>query len=69
MGFYFPQTASSSLFGIGSQQTKMVRTHTTPAISESSMTNILKLVRLVWVDKTTVVLLTVDGKELKYSVH
>ncbi|XP_035824202.1 WD repeat-containing protein 7 isoform X4 [Aplysia californica] len=65
----FWQTASSSLFGIGSQQTKLVRTHNTPAISVSPISNILKLVRLVWVDKTTVVLLTVDGQELKYSVH
>uniref|UniRef100_A0A0B7AN27 WD repeat-containing protein 7 n=1 Tax=Arion vulgaris TaxID=1028688 RepID=A0A0B7AN27_9EUPU len=64
----FWQTASTSLFGIGSQQTKQIRSYATPAISVSPVSNILKLVRLVWIDKAVVVLLTVDGQELKYSV-
>ncbi|GFS16350.1 WD repeat-containing protein 7 [Elysia marginata] len=64
----FWQTASTSLFGIGSQGTKMVKTYSTPAIALNPVTNILKLVRLVWVDKYAVVLLTVDGKELKFSI-
>ncbi|CAL1530657.1 unnamed protein product [Lymnaea stagnalis] len=64
----FWQTPSSTLFGIGSQQTKQLRVFATPAIAASPMSNILKLVRLVWIDKTTIVLLTVDGQELKYSV-
>ncbi|CAG5131600.1 unnamed protein product, partial [Candidula unifasciata] len=64
----FWQTASTSLFGIGSQQTKQIRSYSTPAISVSPVSNILKLVRLVWIDKNVVVLLTVDGQELKYSV-
>lgn len=64
----FWQTASTSLFGIGSQGTKMVKAYSTPAIALNPVTNILKLVRLVWVDKYIVVLLTVDGKELKFSI-
>lgn len=62
------QAASSSLFGLGTQQTKCVRQFVTKEITTNSMTNILKLVRLVWVDNRTVVLLTVDGSETKYSV-
>ncbi|XP_025115150.1 WD repeat-containing protein 7-like isoform X3 [Pomacea canaliculata] len=64
----FFQAASSSLFGLGTQQTKCVRQFVTKEITTNSMTNILKLVRLVWVDNRTVVLLTVDGSETKYSV-
>ncbi|BFZ12796.1 hypothetical protein BsWGS_15834 [Bradybaena similaris] len=64
----FWQTASTSLFGIGSQQTKQIRSYSTPPISVSPVSNILKLVRLVWIDKAVVVLLTVDGQEQKYSV-
>ncbi|XP_055890767.1 WD repeat-containing protein 7-like isoform X11 [Biomphalaria glabrata] len=64
----FWQTPSSTLFGIGSQQTKHLRTYATPPIAASSVSNILKLVRLVWVDKTSIFLLTVDGQELKYTV-
>ncbi|XP_071092027.1 WD repeat-containing protein 7-like isoform X2 [Haliotis cracherodii] len=64
----FWQTASSSLFGIGSQQTKCIRQYTTAPCQVTPVTNILKLVRLVWIDNRTVVLLTVDGTETKYSV-
>lgn len=64
----FFQTASSSIFGIGSQQTKCVRQFTTKEIAITPLTNILKLVRLVWIDNRTVVLLTVDGSETKYSI-
>lgn len=62
------QTASSSIFSIGSQQTKCVRQFTTKEVAITSLTNILKLVRLVWVDNRTVIMLTVDGSETKYSV-
>ena len=62
------QTATSSIFSIGSQQTKCVRQFPTKEITITSLTNILKLVRLVWVDSRTVVMLTVDGSETKYSV-
>ncbi|XP_061198196.1 WD repeat-containing protein 7-like isoform X2 [Saccostrea echinata] len=64
----FWQTASSSLFGIGSQQMKCVKQTATPPIPVTNLTNLLKLVRLVWVDNRTIVMLTVDGKERKYSV-
>ncbi|XP_041377022.1 WD repeat-containing protein 7-like isoform X4 [Gigantopelta aegis] len=64
----FWQTAASTLFGIGSQQTKCIRQYTTPPCHTTPVTNILKLVRLVWIDNRTVVLLTVDGTETKYSV-
>lgn len=66
--YSYLQAASSSLFGLGTQQTKCVRQFVTKEITTNSMTNILKLVRLVWVDNRTVVLLTVDGSETKYSV-
>ncbi|XP_070197340.1 WD repeat-containing protein 7-like isoform X2 [Littorina saxatilis] len=64
----FFQTASSSIFSIGSQQTKCVRQYTTKEITVGPLTNILKLVRLVWIDNRTVVMLTVDGSETKFSV-
>ncbi|ESO96910.1 hypothetical protein LOTGIDRAFT_159662 [Lottia gigantea] len=64
----FWQTASSSIFGIGSQQTKCIRQYSVQPIPVTPLTNILKLVRLVWIDNKTVVLLTVEGKETKFSV-
>ncbi|XP_021343235.1 WD repeat-containing protein 7-like isoform X1 [Mizuhopecten yessoensis] len=64
----FWQTASSSLFGIGSQQTKCVKSAPTPPCPVTNLTNLLKLVRLVWVDPRTVIMLTVDGSEHRYSV-
>ncbi|KAK6177982.1 hypothetical protein SNE40_012831 [Patella caerulea] len=64
----FWQTASSSIFGIGSQQTKCIRQYSVPKIEVTPLTNILKLVRLVWIDNKTVVLLTVDGSETKFSI-
>ena len=62
------QTASTSLFGISTQQTKCVKQTATPPIPVTNLTNLLKLVRLVWVDNRSIVMLTVDGKEQKYSV-
>ncbi|KAJ8302878.1 hypothetical protein KUTeg_019274 [Tegillarca granosa] len=64
----FWQTASSSLFGIGSQQTKCVKQIPTPPCQVTNLTNLLKLVRLVWIDNKTIIMLTVDGKEQKYTV-
>jgi hypothetical protein len=34
----------------------------------TALTNLLKLVRLVWVEHKTVILLRVDGSETKYSI-
>ncbi|XP_053401409.1 WD repeat-containing protein 7-like isoform X1 [Mercenaria mercenaria] len=64
----FWQTASTSLFGIGSQHTKCVRQIATQPIAVTPHTNLLKLVRLVWTDIRVLVLLTVDGTEHKYYV-
>ena len=62
------QTASSSLFGIGSQPTKCVKTYTTPPVMFPPNTSPIKLVKLVWVDTRTVVLLAADGSESRYRV-
>ena len=62
------QTASTSLFGIGSQQTKCVKSYASPPVNIAPNTNPLKLARLIWVDPRTVVLLTVDGTETKFRV-
>jgi len=64
----FWQTATSSLFGIGSQQTKCVKTISTQPINCGPSTNPLKLARLIWVDPRTVVLLSVDGTETKFKI-
>ena len=64
----FWQTASSSIFGLGSQQTKCVKTIVTAPVHVAPHTNLLKLVRLIWVDPRTVVRLTVDGTETKFRV-
>lgn len=64
----FWQTASSSLFGIGSQHTKCIRQIATQPISVTPHTNQLKLVRLIWTEVRVVILLTVDGTEQKYYV-
>ncbi|KAL3860797.1 hypothetical protein ACJMK2_010864, partial [Sinanodonta woodiana] len=62
------QTASSSIFGIGSQQTKCTKQMATPPLQVLPHTNLLKLVRLVWIDNRSVVMLTVNGDEIKYSI-
>ncbi|KAL8590241.1 hypothetical protein ACOMHN_006358 [Nucella lapillus] len=64
----FYQTASSSIFSLGSQQTKCVRQYTAIEIVLPPMTNVLKLARLVWTDSRSVVLLGVDGSETRYSL-
>jgi hypothetical protein len=64
----FWQTASSSLFGIGAQQTRCIKTFTTTPIALGASTNSLKLVRIVWVDGRTVALLVADGTETRYRV-
>ena len=62
------QTASSSLFGIGSQQTKLLKQFATQPLPITNLTNLLKLVRLVWIDNRTLILLTLDGSETKYTI-
>ncbi|CAH1778713.1 unnamed protein product [Owenia fusiformis] len=62
------QTASTSLFNIGSQQTKCVKTFNAPPLEAGSSINILKLARLVWIDNRTFVLLYANGSESKYKV-
>lgn len=62
----FWQTASSSIFGIGSQHTKCIRQIATKPIVVQPHTNLLKLVRLVWTEARIVVLLTADGAETKF---
>lgn len=64
----FWQTASSSLFGIGSQPTKCVKTYTTPPVVFPPNTSPIKMVKLVWVDARTVVLLSADGSESRYRI-
>ncbi|XP_063439339.1 WD repeat-containing protein 7-like isoform X1 [Mytilus trossulus] len=64
----FWQTASSSLFGIGSQQTKLLKQFATQPLPITNLTNLLKLVRLVWIDNRLLILLTLDGSEYKYSI-
>ncbi|XP_052817918.1 WD repeat-containing protein 7-like isoform X2 [Mya arenaria] len=64
----FWQTASSSIFGLGSQHTKCVRQIATQPVPVQPHTNLLKLVRLVWTDVRIIVLLTADGSEYKYFV-
>lgn len=64
----FWQTASSSLFGIGSQQTKLLKQFATQPLPITNLTNLLKLVRLVWIDNKTMILLTLDGSETKFTI-
>ena len=64
----FWQTASSSLFGIGSQQTKLLKQFATQPLPITNLTNMLKLVRLVWIDNRALILLTLDGSETKYTI-
>ena len=63
-----PQTASSSVFGFGSNPTKCIKTFATPPFKVQASMNPMKLSKLVWVDARTVVLLTADGTETRYRV-
>ncbi|XP_067140814.1 WD repeat-containing protein 7 isoform X4 [Centruroides vittatus] len=64
----FWQTATG-LFGLGTAQTRCVRTHTTTPLGEAAKTNPLKIARLVWVANKMVKLrLLADGTEYKYGV-
>jgi hypothetical protein len=62
------QTASSSLFGIGSQQTKLLKQFVTQPLPITNLTNMLKLVRLVWIDNRALILLTEGGGDTKYTI-
>jgi len=64
----FWQAASSSLFNLGTHQLKCVKSFNTPHINKQANVNPLKLVRLVWIDNRTIVLLSADGSESRYRV-
>ncbi|XP_013407449.1 WD repeat-containing protein 7-like isoform X2 [Lingula anatina] len=64
----FWQASSGSLFGIGQQHTKCVKTFSTPAFHVNPAMNVLKLARLIWTDNRQVVLLMLDGSETRYRV-
>ncbi|XP_064640034.1 WD repeat-containing protein 7-like isoform X4 [Lineus longissimus] len=61
-------TASTGILSLGQQHTKCVRTFGTPPCNITSATNLLKLVKLAWLDGRTVVLWTADGTENKFRV-
>ena len=65
--FHF-QTASSSLFGIGAQNTRCVKSCPANPVMVTANMNPLKLARLIWTDSRTVVLLTVDRTETQFRV-
>ena len=62
------QLASTSLFGIGSQPTKCVRSYATPTLDMPATTSRVRRVRLVWIDSNTCVLLAADGSEARYRI-
>ena len=62
------QTASTSIFGLGAQQTKVFKTFSSPPIRLQPNTNPLKIAKLVWVDSRNVVLLSADGTEPRFKV-
>jgi hypothetical protein len=62
------QTASTSLFGIGSQQMKCVKTHITQPFNIPLNANPMKLVKVVWMDSHQVVLMSADGQSVRYKV-
>ena len=65
---YIFQTGSTSMFGIGSQQTRCVKAYSVPPVKLGSNTNPIKTARIIWLDNRTVVVLTVDGQENKFRV-
>ena len=64
----FWQTVFMSIFRLGSQQIKFIKTLVTAAIHVAPHTNLLKLLRLIWVDPCSIMLLTVDGTETKFRI-
>ncbi|XP_074644307.1 WD repeat-containing protein 7-like [Tubulanus polymorphus] len=64
----FWQNASTSVFSLGQSQTKCIKACPTPPCNVTASTNILKLVKLAWLDNRTVVLWTADGTETKFRV-
>lgn len=65
----FPfQTAASSLFNLGSQTTKTIKSCSAPPLNIQPNANPLKIVKLVWVDNRTVVILSADGTENRFRI-
>lgn len=62
------QTASSSLFNIGSHQTKCFKTFNVQAVPLPPSPNPLRLAKLFWIDSRTVLLRCHDGSESRYRI-
>lgn len=63
------QTASSSLFNIGSHQTKCFKTFNVQAVPLPPSPNPLRLAKLFWIDSRTVLLRCHDGSESRYRIQ
>lgn len=62
---------ASGLFGLGNARTRCVGTIDTPPVPEELICNgsdSLRLARLIWVASKIVILMFIDGKELRYQV-
>lgn len=62
------QFGSSSIFTMGGSQTRCIKTLSAPQWQPSAGTAVHKLARLVWVDPKTLIMLTADGRETKFSI-
>lgn len=56
------------MFGLGTAQTRCIKSYSTAPIADVSRLNPMRLAKLVWINNRTVTLMLADGSETRFNV-
>lgn len=56
------------MFGLGTSQTRRIKSYSTSPVAEMSRLNPMRLAKLVWINNRTVTLMLADGSETRFNV-
>ncbi|XP_073987557.1 WD repeat-containing protein Rbcn-3B isoform X4 [Rhodnius prolixus] len=59
---------STGMFGLGTSQTRRIKSYSTSPVAEMSRLNPMRLAKLVWINNRTVTLMLADGSETRFNV-
>ncbi|KRT84196.1 WD40 domain-containing protein, partial [Oryctes borbonicus] len=60
--------SSTGMFGLGTAQTRCIKSYSTAPIADVSRLNPMRLAKLVWINNRTVTLMLADGSETRFNV-
>lgn len=58
----------SGMFGLGSSQTKCIKSYSTAPIPDVSRFNPMRLAKLIWISNKIVTLMLADGSETRFNI-